>query len=157
MLTAFLDYYRASLLLKLEGLDDAEARTASVPPSILTLTGLVRHMSEVERAWFQRWMLDADAPPIYYTDERPDGDLEVGSDDTIADAVAVWQAEVDIARTVTSGAGLDDLSARAGTTGHWEGFHPSLRWIMVHMIEEYARHCGHADLIRECIDGVTGD
>jgi Protein of unknown function (DUF664) len=159
MLVAFLDYYRASLLLKAEGLTDEQARTATVPPSDLNIMGLIRHMSEVERSWFQRWMIKADTPGIYCSDDDPDEDrdLHPGPDDTLADAIAVFQREVDISRQITAGATPDTPAAHVGESVNWAGFHPNLRWILIHMIEEYARHCGHADLIRERIDGVVGD
>ncbi len=153
-LTQFLDYYRNSLELKVEGLTDAQAATASCPPSILTLTGLVRHMAEVERHWFRRCFRGDDAPPIYYTDERPDGDLDLVDEHTsLARAVDVWREEIRIADEVL--AMVTDLDALAARPRH--GQELNMRWILVHMIEEYARHCGHADLLRERIDGVVGD
>jgi hypothetical protein len=159
MLVAFLEYYRSTLLLKAEGLSDDQARTAAVPPSDLNIMGLVRHMSDVERNWFQRWFLKADAPSIYYRDDDPDEDRDMhpGPDDTLADAVAVFRREVDMSRQITAGATPDTAAAHVGESVHWAGFNPSLRWILIHMIEEYARHCGHADLLRECIDGTVGD
>ena len=159
MLVAFLDYYRATLLLKVEGLSDEKARTPSVPPSDLNLMGLVRHMAEVERNWFQRWLVKADAPGIYGGDDDPDEDRDMhpGPDDTLADAVAVFEREIAESRQIIAGMAPETPSVHIGESVHWAGFHPSLRWILVHMIEEYARHCGHADLIRERIDGVVGD
>jgi Protein of unknown function (DUF664) len=160
MLVAFLEYYRASLLLKAEGLTDEQARTPTVPPSDLNIMGLIRHMTEVERNWFQRWMIKADAPGIYYDgDDDPDEDhdLHPGADDTLADAISVFEREVDISRQITAGSTPDTAAIYVGESVHWAGFNPSLRWILIHMIEEYARHCGHADLLRERIDGVVGD
>ena len=155
--TEFLDYYRATLALKIGGLTDDQARQAAVPPSDLSLLGLVRHMADVERSWFRRRFAGAEAPPLYYGDAHPtgdeDGDLHPGPDDTVAEAMAAWQEEVEFARRTTAEATLDDLSAKPV---HDLGL-VNLRWILVHMIEEYARHCGHADLIRERIDGATGD
>ncbi|MEI7547788.1 MAG: DinB family protein [Actinomycetota bacterium] len=156
-LIAFLDYYRASLIIKTGGLTDEQARTASVPPSDLNLMGLVRHMAEVERNWFQRWFIKADAPPIFQSKTDRDIDLHPNEADTLSDTVAIWRREVDRAGEITAAADLDELALRVGTSPHWLGFRPSMRWILVHMIEEYARHCGHADLIREAIDGTTGD
>jgi hypothetical protein len=159
MLVAFLDYYRASLLMKAEGLSDEQARAATVPPSDLNIMGLVRHMTEVERNWFQRWFVKAEAPSIYYSDDDPDEDRDMhpGPDDTLADTIAVFHREVDISRQITAAAMPGDLAAHVGESVHWAGFNPNLRWILIHMIEEYARHCGHADLLRECLDGVVGD
>ena len=159
MLVAFLDYYRATLLLKAQGLTDAQARTAAVPPSDLNIMGLVRHMSEVERNWFQRWFIKADAPHIYCSDDDPDEDRDMhpGPDDTLADAVAVFEREVEVSRRITAGATPAAAAAHVGESEHWAGFNPNMRWILVHMIDEYARHCGHADLLRECSDGTVGD
>ena len=158
MLTSFLDYLRASLVLKADGLTDDQARTATVEPSDLSIMGLIRHLSEVERNWFRRWFAAEDAPPLYYGDHDEDGDLHPLPDDTLADAIAAYDAEIARAREITAAAAsLDVLSAHTSSSPNWAGFHPNLRWILVHMIEETARHCGHADLVRERIDGVTGD
>jgi hypothetical protein len=153
MLQAWLDYHRATLLAKCAGLTDEQLATASVPPSPLTLLGLVRHMCDVERSWFRRGMAGEDLPPIYYSDADPDGDL-LGVVPAQADnAFATYQEEVAAARAVA--ASFATLDAIASRQRH--GNDVSLRWIMCHMIEEYARHNGHADLIREAIDGATGE
>ncbi|MBD0422521.1 DinB family protein [Streptomyces sp. TRM S81-3] len=154
MLEGWLDYHRSTLAWKCEGLTDAQLRTASVAPSGLSLMGLVRHMAEVERSWFRRVLADEDAGPIYYGDEDPDGEFRLTEGDTWQEAYTTWQTEIAIARRHAAGFRLDEMSrGRHRRTG--ERF--SLRWIHTHMIEEYARHNGHADLIRECIDGATGD
>jgi uncharacterized damage-inducible protein DinB len=151
-LEGWLDFHRATLAMKCEGLDDRQAATASVPPSGFTLTGLVQHLAEVERNWFRRVLTGEQAPPIYDPQADPDGpdggfDLAAGA--TLAAALASWQAEVARGREHCAARALSDTSPFMGTD-------VSLRWIYVHMIEEYARHNGHADLIRERIDGVTG-
>ena len=151
-LVEFLDFYRATLLLKVESLSDEQARRCACPPSTLNLMGLVRHMADVERGWFRRTFVGEDAPPIFYTAQNNDGDMQPTESDTLATAVAALHAEIAVARTNTQGTSLDQ---QAVVERH--GNAPTLRWIMVHMIEEYARHCGHADLLREAIDGVTGD
>ncbi|MEU5112094.1 DinB family protein [Streptomyces longwoodensis] len=154
MLEGWLDYHRQTLAVKCEGLTDAQLRTAAVPPSELSLLGLVRHMAEVERHWFRR-VLVGDAPdPIYYDEADPDGDFHAGEQDTWAEAHGTWQAEIEEARRNAARHALDDLSVGKGRAGG-EPF--SLRWIYTHMIEEYARHNGHADLLRERVDGTTGD
>jgi uncharacterized damage-inducible protein DinB len=151
-LAGWLDFYRATLADKCAGLDEVQLRTASVPPSELTLLGLVQHVTEVERTWFRRVLLGEDAPPIHPSRSSPeghDGGFEVPAGTTFAQAAAAWQREIDVARTNCAGRDLDATSP----------FPPgpvTLRWIYAHMIAEYARHCGHADLIRERIDGVTG-
>ena len=159
MLSAFLDYYRATLMMKADGLTDDQARTASVTPSDLNIMGLVRHMSEVERNWFQRWFIKADAPSIYCSDDDPDEDRDMhpGPDDTLANALAVFHREVEVSRQIAASATPDAKAAHIGESEHWAGFQPNLRWILIHMVDEYARHCGHADLIRERLDGVVGD
>ncbi|MFH8282764.1 DinB family protein [Streptomyces antibioticus] len=154
MLEGWLEYHRQTLAQKCEGLTDAQLRTASVPPSELSLLGLVRHMAEVERGWFRRTLLAEDADPIYYSEEDRDGDFHLTDKDTWEEAYATWQAEIETARHNAAGFALDDLS-RNLSRHNGEPF--NLRWIYTHMIEEYARHNGHADLIRERIDGATGD
>ncbi|MGW2568001.1 DinB family protein [Streptomyces sp. NPDC001537] len=154
MLDGWLDYHRQTLAWKCEGLTDEQLRTAAVEPSSLSLMGLVRHMAEVERSWYRRVLADEDAGPIYFTDEDPDGDFHLTEADTWAEAHATWQAEIEAARRNAARFTLDDISkGRHRRTG--ERF--NLRWIHTHMIEEYARHNGHADLLRERLDGSTGD
>ncbi|GGL11442.1 DinB family protein [Streptomyces flaveus] len=154
MLEGWLDYHRETLAWKCEGLSDAQLRTASVEPSELSLMGLVRHMAEVERGWFRKVLAAEDAGPLYYSDEDRDGEFHLTDTDTWEEAYATWQAEIEIARRNAAGFGLDDLSkGRSQRTGNQF----NLRWIITHMIEEYARHNGHADLLRERIDGSTGD
>ncbi|MEU7382187.1 MULTISPECIES: DinB family protein [unclassified Streptomyces] len=154
MLEGWLDYHRQTLAWKCEGLTDEQLRTASVEPSEMTLLGLVRHMAEVERHWFRNVLL-MDAPgPVYCSEQDPDGDFHVTDADTWAEAYATWQSEIETARRNAADLGLDELSqGKSRRTG--EPF--NLRWIYTHMIEEYARHNGHADLLRERIDGATGD
>ncbi|MFD7438480.1 DinB family protein [Streptomyces sp. NPDC059861] len=154
MLEGWLEYHRQTLAWKCEGLSDAQLRTAAVEPSELSLMGLVRHMAEVERGWFRKVLVGDDPGPIYYTEEDRDGEFHLTEADTWAEAYATWQAEIATARTNTAGFALDDLSkGRSRNTD--KPF--NLRWIYTHMIEEYARHNGHADLIRERVDGATGD
>ncbi|MFE9017013.1 DinB family protein [Streptomyces sp. NPDC007808] len=154
MLEGWLDYHRQTLAWKCRGLTDAQLRTASVEPSELSLMGLVRHMAEVERGWFRQVLMDEDPGPLYFSDADPDGEFHLTEADTWEEAYATWQAEIDIARRNAAGFGLDDLS-KGRSRGSGEQF--NLRWIYTHMIEEYARHNGHADLIRERVDGATGD
>ncbi|MFF9864436.1 DinB family protein [Streptomyces sp. NPDC013953] len=152
-LEGWLDYHRATLALKCQGLDDEQLRQASAPPSELTLLGLVRHMADVERHWFRRILTGEDAAPLHWSDEDPDGDFHVTEDHTWDEAYATWQEEIGHARERAGGRSLDEVSAGRSRSG--ELF--NLRWIYTHMIEEYARHNGHADLIRERVDGATGD
>ena len=151
-LEGWLEFHRTTLAQKCEGLDDKQAAVASVPPSGLTLTGLVQHMAEVERNWFRRVLAGEQAPPIYdpQADPRgPDGGFELAEDATLRYALATWRAEIARAREHCASRTLAD-------TGRFMGQDVNLGWIYVHMIEEYARHNGHADLLRERIDGATG-
>jgi len=151
-LESWLDFHRATLAMKCDGLDHEQAATASVPPSVLTLTGLVQHMAEVERNWFRRVLGGEDVPPIYDPQadpRRPDGGFELSRDATLRTALVAWQTEITTVRERCAARSLTD-------TGRFMDQDVNLRWIYVHMIEEYARHNGHADLIRERIDGATG-
>ena len=153
MLEAWLDYHRATLLRKCEGLSDDQLRTRSVPPSSLSLLGLVRHMAEVERNWFRRILAGEDVPGIFWTDEEPDGDFDLVDDADPAADIATYREELRVCREIAARhPDLDGVGARLR-----RGHEVSLRWIYVHMIEEYARHNGHADFLRERIDGATGD
>lgn len=151
-LEQWLDWHRATLARKCEGLDDAQLRTLSAAPSDLNLLGLVRHMAEVERGWFRNVLAGEKAGWIYATDEDNDRDIHVTDEDTYEEAYATWQAEIAHANALAAGHGLDDI----GVGKHRGGKTYNLRWIYLHMIEEYARHNGHADLIRERVDGATG-
>jgi uncharacterized damage-inducible protein DinB len=151
MLEAWLEFHRTTLLIKCEGLDDSQRKTRPVPTSLLSLHGLVRHMAEVERNWFQRVLRRAsDAPFIWYDTSVRDSEM-VPLDNADWDAdLRAFGAECDASRHAASGRELDELGALDNGTP------VSLRWIYTHMIEEYARHNGHADLIRELIDGAVG-
>ncbi|HEY2174157.1 MAG TPA: DinB family protein [Mycobacteriales bacterium] len=153
MLESWLEFHRATLLVKCEGLSDDQLRDRSVPPSSLSLLGLVRHMTEVERNWFRRVLLDEDVARLYWSDDNLDGDFDdVDTADVAAD-LAIFRAELDHVRAV--GEAHPDLDAVGARKRRGNGV--TLRWIYIHMIEEYARHNGHADFLRERIDGATGD
>lgn len=151
MLRAFLDYHRATLAMKCRGLTDEELRQHSMPPSTLTLLGLVRHLAEVERAWFRRVFEDHDAPMVWSatTDFQAAYDA---SRSTRAEAFAAWEAEVETSRRIERAAASLDL---AGYQPRWEE-EVSLRMVMLHVLLEYGRHNGHADLLREGVDGAVG-
>ena len=148
MVSAFLDYLRATMLWKLEGLSEEEA-TRRDEPSGLSLLGMVKHLAYVERSWFQRVFAgkEVDFP---WTEADPDADWRVEPGETIASVVAFYEAECAVARGIVAGRGWDELAADPGRQ-------KSLGWILTHMVEETARHCGHADLLREAIDGATGE
>ncbi|WP_016910455.1 DinB family protein [Streptomyces xiaopingdaonensis] len=150
-LEGWLDYHRETLALKCAGLDDAQLRARSAPPSPITLLGLVRHMAEVERGWFVSVFGGEPAAPLYCTEDRPDRDFECEPGDTTEEAFATWREQIALARSTAAGRDLAETSPDPLT-----GERYSLRWVHLHMIEEYARHNGHADLVRERIDGATG-
>jgi hypothetical protein len=148
----FLDYYRTTLERQAFGLTDAQAASASAEPSILTLTGLVRHMHDVERSWFRRCFAGEVIDPAHFSRERPDGDLEVDASTSLAGAIAEWRAEIEVCDEILGRVtDMDQLAAGRSRSGG----QPTMRWVLIHLIEEYARHCGHADLIRERIDGAV--
>jgi len=149
VLVDYLGAQRLTLQLKCADLDAASLARRSVPPSNLSLLGLVRHMAKVEQTWFRIRMAGEGVPRHYRTEDRPDMDFEdaVGDPAVVADAWQTWQSEVEFAERFVTDA--DDLGM-IGAKGD------SLREVLVHMIEEYARHNGHADFLRERIDGRVG-
>jgi uncharacterized damage-inducible protein DinB len=151
MLNAWLEFHRATLAMKCEGLTDEQLRERSVPPSSMSLLGLVRHLADVERGWFRRGIGGEDAPRRFHSEENPDGDFDDVDTADVAEAFAAWREDCDGARVAVAAAPSLDYTFAAGEQRF------SLRWVMMHMIEEYARHNGHADLLRERIDGVTGE
>ncbi|HVW81659.1 MAG TPA: DinB family protein [Mycobacteriales bacterium] len=150
MLEAWLEWHRTTLLLKCEGLTDEQRRTRPVATSLLSLHGLVRHMAEVERGWFRRTIGQEDIGTIFSYDVDDDAELALADADWDTD-LATWQSECEAARRVASAHDLDYAAPH-----HRHGELVSLRWVFTHMIEEYARHNGHADLIRELVDGTVG-
>ncbi|MGO9341929.1 MAG: DinB family protein [Acidimicrobiales bacterium] len=151
MLEAWLEWHRGTLSMKCEGLGSDQLRERAVPPSSMSLLGLVRHMAEVESGWFRNCLAGEGAEPIYSSKEDPDGDFD-GIDGADPDAdMKRWRDECDHARSVLAAIGSLDDVGKGVNRGEI-----SARWVLVHMIEEYARHNGHADLLRERIDGSTG-
>jgi len=150
-LESWLDHHRQTLLLKCAGLSSGQLKRRSVEPSSLSLLGLVRHMAEVERAWFRRRVAGETVSYLYCSEESPDADFDdAGTADAEAD-FATFTGEVELARAAAAGRSLDETFFHSDRQVEM-----NLRWVYVHMIEEYARHNGHADLIRERIDGATG-
>ena len=168
-LTAFLDFNRETLVVKCAGLTDDQLRERAVAPSDLSLLGIVRHMAEVERNWFRPVLGGEEMRTIF----APDMDWEASFRDVdtadVKEAFAAWQAECDHARELVAAAfrtwraeceharTLTAAAPSLETRGYRGRAWFSLRWVLTHMIEEYARHNGHADLLRERIDGVTGE
>jgi uncharacterized damage-inducible protein DinB len=153
VLAWYIRAYRLTLELKCADLDAGQLARRSVPPSTMSLLGLIRHMADVERHWFRRVMAGEDAPPLYWTDGEADVEWTgaIGDPEVVAQAWDAWRGEVGYAERYVNGSG--DLGTR-GTMR--DGKTISLREVLVHMIDEYARHCGHADLLRERIDGRVG-
>jgi uncharacterized damage-inducible protein DinB len=156
-LTGFLEYQRETLAIKCADLSAAQLRERAVPPSDLSLLGLVRHMAEVERSWFVLTMSGQAVPYHWPQGPGDDAGFSGGSaqfDVTDADpeeAFEIWRSECARSRDFV------DAAESLDVTGHYGDETYSLRYVLTHMIEEYARHNGHADLLREHIDGVTGD
>ncbi|QMU79762.1 DinB family protein [Streptacidiphilus sp. PB12-B1b] len=149
-LTAFLQYHRETLEWKCTGLTPAQLRERAVPPSSLSLLGLVRHLAEVERSWFQMVLLGEQVERHWPRGDTDGGVFDVESADP-DQAFTLWQAACARSRAI-----VDAAESLDATGSHGEEVF-SLRWILTHMIEEYARHNGHADLLRERLDGATGE
>jgi len=154
-LEAWVDYHRDTLLWKCAGLTAEQLKRRAVPPSTLSLLGLVRHMTEVERWWFRMHAGGEDLDFPYSNDEYPNADFDDLDDADAAADLEAFRTEVEASRAATRGRALDDVVQSRGHRREGNMF--DLRWIYLHMLEEYARHNGHADLLRESIDGVTGD
>ena len=152
MLAVWLDYQRATLLMKCEGLDGAALARRAVPPSTLTLLGLVRHMALVEWWWFDHNLTGGSSPEPISTADDVDADFNDIEPGRAAADLDLFLRQCEVSRAIVAAAeSLDVVSAST------ERPNVSLRWILVHMIEEYARHNGHADLLRQQIDGAVGE
>jgi uncharacterized damage-inducible protein DinB len=150
-LEGFLDYHRQTLLWKCAGLADDQLRERPVPPSPLSLHGLVRHLADVERSWFRERFAGEDVPDLFGVQDNPGADFLGTAEADPATDIALLREEIQAVKQAVSGRGLDETM----TSPSGQSF--TLRWVYLHMIEEYARHNGHADLIRERIDGATGE
>jgi len=151
-LVGFLEFQRATLAAKCIGLTDAQLRARAVEPSNLSLLGLVRHMAEVERGWFRAGIAGEPVGDIWVSPGDPDADFDQVDDAGVAEAFAAWEAEYLRAREI-----VDATPSLDVTFDHLRLGPVSLRWVVLHLIEEYARHNGHADLLRERLDGATGE
>ncbi|WP_405896347.1 DinB family protein [Streptomyces sp. NBC_00727] len=149
MLTGYLNWFRSTLLQKCAGLTGEQLAERTVPPSNLALLGLVRHMAKVERTWFRERFAGQDLDPMYDPAKGKDADFEDLDPATAAEDYARLNEECRLADEIVAGASLDDTFTHNGDVY-------SLRLVHVHMIGEYARHIGHADLVRERLDGLTG-
>ncbi|MFI9596542.1 DinB family protein [Nonomuraea sp. NPDC052265] len=150
MLDNWLEWHRGTLAVKCAGLSDEQLRLRPAEPSTMSLLGLVRHMAHVERVWFRRVLDGEDIPRLWNKEVDIDADFNDVDDASVEEAFATWRDEIERARAISAAKPLDAVGDRNGQDC-------THRWILVHMIEEYARHNGHADLLRERIDGVTGE
>jgi Protein of unknown function (DUF664) len=151
ILTAYLDWHRQTFEMKCTGVPPERLSERGIPPSGMSLHGLVRHLAGVERWWFQTQFAGEDVPMLYYSDDDPGQDFD-DLDGEVAEAMAVWRAECDRSREIVANASSLDETGTHKATGN----PVSLRRVLVNLIAEYARHNGHADLLRERIDGATG-
>jgi hypothetical protein len=151
ILTGYLDNHRLLFEQKCAGLTHAQLSTKAIRPSDMSLHGLLRHLSGVERWWFQIQFADDDVPMLYYSDDDPDQDFE-SLDGDIDEAFAVWRRECDRSREIVAAADSLDAVGRSKR----DGSEFSLRWLLIQMLAEYAQHNGHTDLLRERLDGKTG-
>ena len=151
ILTGYLDNHRKLFEQKCAGLSQKQLSTKAVPPSDMSLHGLLRHLSGVERWWFQIQFAGDDVPMLYYSDDDPDQDFE-SLDGDIDEAFGVWRRECDRSREIVAAADSLDAVGRSKR----DGSEFSLRWLLVQMLAEYAQHNGHTDLLRERLDGKTG-
>lgn len=149
-LTSYLDYYRETFELKCSGVDPARLSERSIPPSTMSLHGLMRHLAGVERWWFATNFGGMDLPMLHYSDDDPDQDFESLEGDPLA-ALALWREECERSRAIVAAASGLDQRGVIERNGSY-----TLRWLMLRMIAEYAQHDGHADLLREGIDGAVG-
>jgi hypothetical protein len=148
-----LQWERQTMELKCEGLDAEDLARRAIPPSNMSLLGIVRHLAEVERRWFRRWMAAQDVAPYFYSPADPEGDFEsaLPDPDVVTNSFEIWRNEAEFADRFISDASSLEI------VGDIEYQGPvSLREVIVHVIQEYARHVGHADLLREVIDGRIG-
>jgi hypothetical protein len=152
LLQGFLDFHRGTLLWKLSGLSGEQLVRRSVDPSSMSLIGLVRHLSEVEKYWFHRALAGHDSPPKYWTAEHPDGDFDLVTPEQAEQDVADFREIVKLSDELAAQYDLDATFVRPRYDAPY-----SVRYLYLHMIEEYARHNGHADLLRERVDGAVGE
>lgn len=150
-LLAYLEYYRATVDMKCRGVTTPAARARPMPPSTMSLHGLVRHLASVERWWFQQNFERRDVPFLFFTTDNPNLDFDPPADADFTADLDAWRGECAVSREIVAGHDLDDTARPLD----WDE-DVNLRWLVLRMLAEYAQHCGHIDLIREGIDGRTG-
>jgi uncharacterized damage-inducible protein DinB len=152
LLQGFLDFHRGTLLWKISGLTGEQLVQRSVEPSSMSLLGLVRHLTEVERYWYQTCLAQLPVTPKFWSNEHPDGDFDFADATQAEQDIRDYRAIVKTSDELIANHDLDDTFERPRREGVY-----SVRYLLIHMIEEYARHNGHADILRERIDGLTGE
>ena len=152
LLQGFLDFHRGTLLWKISGLTGDQLVQRSVEPSSMSLLGLIRHLTEVERYWYQTCLAQLPAEAKFWTDEHPDGDFDLADAAQAEQDVRDYRAIVKTSDELIASYDLDHTFKRPRREGDY-----SVRYLLIHLIEEYARHNGHADFLRERIDGLTGE
>jgi uncharacterized damage-inducible protein DinB len=150
-LEPWLTFYRETLLLKCDGLDLEQMKVRPITTSKLSLLGIIRHITFVEQIWFERYFTGADVTPYYKSAPGSDNDFDNLDEFTLDETLANYETAIATSVRCAEGHALDELTPKP-----WRDREIDLRWIYLHMIEEYARHCGHADILRELIDGQTG-
>ncbi|WP_237687082.1 DinB family protein [Arthrobacter sunyaminii] len=162
-LTGFVDYFRATVVLKAAGLSDADGAKRLLP-SLTTVSGLVKHLTDVERYWFRTRLDGQRDVPTRWSAADPDGEFRVNDNDSLAELIKDYEAACRESREVLERYDLEDR-CRGRSAGEGDGDGDvdgdvdgqNVRWVLVHMIEETGRHCGHLDILRELLDGSTGD
>jgi hypothetical protein len=156
LLLGYLDYYRSAVIRKIDGLSDEDLRTSRLPSGWTPLE-LIKHLVYMEKRWFQ-WGFAAEQLPAPYGDQDANGRWRVGPEETMADLVAALHAGGLQTRAIVAESALSDVAAIGGRFGKDDSDpHPTLAWIMLHVLQEYARHAGHLDIARELVDGANGE
>ncbi|MGW7533486.1 DinB family protein [Amycolatopsis sp. NPDC054798] len=155
LLLAYLDYYRDTLLRKLDGLSDGELRTSRLPSGWTPLE-LLKHLAFVERRWLRWGFLGDDIDPIWGENDPETGKWSVGADESADEIRALFRDACADSRVIVSGAQLQDIARGSGRFSAQEQ-PPALSWILFHLLQEYARHVGQLDVVRELADGATGE
>jgi hypothetical protein len=153
ILWTFVDFERATLAMKCAGLSHDQLAMVANPPSTLSLLGLLRHMANNERYWYEEIFLGRQVPAHFSSDTSEDADFDELDSMSVSEVVGVWLSQCDVTRSIVKGRSLDDVCA--AKPDYLES-PTNLRFLAMHSIEEYARHCGHADFLRQQIDGATG-
>ena len=155
-LTGFVEYFRATVVMKASGLSDADGAKRLLP-SLTTVSGLIKHLTDVERYWFRTRLDGQQDVPTRWSADDPDGEFRVHDGERLADLIGDYEEVCRESREVLARYDLEDCCRVADGDGDGDANGQNVRWVLVHMIEETGRHCGHLDILRELLDGSTGD